>query len=68
MKKNEIGLNAGMIWQLIDKSGELTINEIKTNTELSDFEIALSLGWLSREDKVYFTELDDTMYIGTIDS
>jgi hypothetical protein len=68
MKKNEIGLNAGMIWQLIDKSGELTINEIMQSTELSDFEIALSLGWLSREDKVYFTEFEDTMYIGTIDN
>ncbi len=68
MKKNEIGLNAGMIWQLVDKSGELTINEIKTNTELSDFEIALSLGWLSREDKVYFTEYENTIYIGTIDN
>ncbi|MDD2305757.1 MAG: winged helix-turn-helix domain-containing protein [Prolixibacteraceae bacterium] len=68
MKKNEIGLNAGKIWQIIDKSGELTINEIKKITELNDLEIALSLGWLSREDKVYFTELEDTMYIGTIDN
>jgi len=68
MKKNEIGLNAGKIWQLIDKSGELTINEIKKSTELSEFEIALSLGWLSREDKVNFTEFEDTMYIGTIDN
>lgn len=68
MKKNEIGLNAGKIWQIIDKSGELTINEIKKITELNDLEIALSLGWLSREDKVYFTELEDTMYVGTIDN
>lgn len=68
MKKNEIGLNAGTIWQLIDKSGELTINEIKANTELNDFEIALSLGWLSREDKVYFTEYEDTLYIGIVDN
>ena len=64
MKKNEIGLNAGKIWQLIDKHGELTLEKMKKKFELNDFDLALSLGWLARENKIYFTQYEDTIYVG----
>ena len=64
MKKNEIGLNAGKIWQLIDKQGELTLEEMKKKLEFNDFDCALSLGWLARENKIYFTQYEDTIFVG----
>lgn len=62
--KNEIGLNAGRIWQLIDKHGELTLEEMKKKLEFSDFDCVLSLGWLARENKIYFTQYEDAIFIG----
>lgn len=56
MKKNLIGENAGKVWKALEKHPELTIDELKKKTKLSSNELHLALGWLSREDKIYFFE------------
>lgn len=67
MMKNEIGLNVGKIWQLIDKHGEITLEETKKKFGFSDFDFALSLGWLARENKIYFTQYEDTIFVGIVE-
>jgi len=54
MIKNEIGENAGKIWNALNELGEMNILELKNATQLDDKEIHLALGWLSREKKVLF--------------
>ena len=51
MDKNEIGLNAGKVWQLKKKSG------------LKDKDLGAALGWLAREDKIEFEQEEEELYV-----
>ncbi|MFN3551127.1 MAG: winged helix-turn-helix domain-containing protein [Endomicrobiia bacterium] len=56
MNIEEIGTNAGKIWMyLSNKTGFVSILELKFNLKLSNTQLYLSLGWLAREDKIIFT-------------
>jgi hypothetical protein len=66
MYKNDIGINAGVIWRLLSEKGKLSIREIGELTNFRDAFIMLSLGWLAREDKINFVETQGTLYIELI--
>jgi hypothetical protein len=68
MIKNDIGINAGIIWQLLNEKGALPISAIKTQTKFSNEYLFYALGWLAREDKVVFFEKDDIQYVKLIDN
>ncbi|MDR3188513.1 MAG: winged helix-turn-helix domain-containing protein [Prevotellaceae bacterium] len=63
MIKNDIGINAGIIWQLLNEKGALPISVLKTLTKFSNEYVFYALGWLSREEKIVFFEKDDTKYV-----
>ena len=59
MIKEKIGINAGKIWQFLDKNGESSISEIKKSLLLKGSEVRMALGWLARENKIFFYNEDD---------
>jgi hypothetical protein len=63
MYKNDIGINAGVIWRLLSDKGALSIRELGELTNYRESFIYLSLGWLSREDKIRFLEKDGAVYV-----
>jgi len=63
MYKNDVGINAGVIWHLLSEKGELSIREIGELTNFGEQSIYLALGWLSREDKIHFLEKSGVVYI-----
>lgn len=63
MLKNDIGINAGTIWVLLEKHGRLSIREIGELTGYKEMLIVLSLGWLARENKITFLETEGGMAI-----
>jgi len=63
MLKHDIGVNAGIIWNLLHEKGALTARKIGEITGFREVLIMLSLGWLAREDKIEFSEKNDTVYI-----
>ena len=63
MYKNDIGINAGVIWHLLSEKGELSIREIEELTNFRESFICFALGWLSREDKIYFFEKNGVVYV-----
>lgn len=63
MIKNDIGINAGIIWRLLNENSALSIEEIAEYTNFRIMYIHSALGWLSRENKIRFFEKGDTMYI-----
>ncbi len=63
VKKDDIGLNAGEIWNLLYVKGALSIKKIGEFTHFREMLIYMSLGWLSRENKVHFFEKDGTTYV-----
>lgn len=55
MDKYSIGVNAGIIWNLLSSDNKKwEYNELKRITELSDRDLNAAIGWLAREDKIQF--------------
>jgi hypothetical protein len=56
MLKSKIGINAGEIWQFLDTNGEKSISEIEKALSMKKNDVLMALGWLAREDKIFFVE------------
>jgi len=58
MMKEQIGTNAGKIWQKLVswKSTDTSINKLRKECKLNDPDFFMALGWLARENKVKFLE------------
>ena len=48
MNKNEIGVNAGKVWQLLSNNEKWSYGLLKRKSGLKDKELGAALGWLSR--------------------
>jgi hypothetical protein len=54
MIKSQIGNNAGKVWHFLDKNRESTFFEIKTALSIQSADLWMALGWLARENKIFF--------------
>lgn len=62
MLSEKIGKNAGLIWTALE-SGELDVKAVKKATKLTEKDLNLALGWLAREEKVKFNEVDGELFL-----
>jgi hypothetical protein len=53
-KIEDFGLNAGKIWKTLDSHGTLTQTNLMKKTKLKDDELYAAIGWLARENKIYY--------------
>ena len=56
MDINTIGLNAGIVWRLLDDNKRWEYNDLKAASGLSDRDLNAAIGWLAREGKIQFSE------------
>ena len=54
MDKNQIGPNAGIVWNILKDNAHWEYEDLKAATGLSDRELNAAIGWLAREDKIDF--------------
>ena len=66
MKREEIGMNAGLVWNALNEKGPMTVKDLRKATKLKDKQIFAALGWLSREDKVSTTEVENDLEVSLI--
>lgn len=66
MDRDEIGLNAGLVWNALNESEGLTLKGLKKVTKLKDKQLYAALGWLSREDKVTIEEVEGDLLVNLI--
>ena len=52
MEINNIGNNAGVIWNALNTNGKMSESKLKKETGLASAEIYTALGWLAREGKL----------------
>lgn len=62
MLNERIGTNAGIVWNALTE-GELSAKAIKKTTKLTEKDLSMALGWLSREGKVTFTEQEGELTV-----
>ncbi len=53
MEKTRIGLNAGKVWRILNEKGELSMFDLCRELSLTFEDVALAIGWLAREDKIF---------------
>lgn len=63
MLSEKIGTNAGLVWSAL-ANGELNVKAVKKATKLNEKDLNMALGWLAREDKVSFTEVEGELVVG----
>ena len=66
MDREEIGLNAGLVWNALNESEGLTLKGLKKVTKLKDKQLYAALGWLSREDKVTIEDVEGDLLVNLI--
>ena len=54
--KEKIGNNAGLVWGALTGVSAVNLKDVKKQTKLTEKDLYAALGWLSREDKVIFSE------------
>ena len=62
MFTERIGSNAGLIWAALE-NGEMEVKSLKKATKLTEKDLNLALGWLAREGKVSYREVDKDHYV-----
>lgn len=63
MNKDEIGLNAGKIWQLLSDYAKWSYGTLKRKSGLKDKELGAAIGLLARENKIELYQEDDELYV-----
>ena len=62
MEKNKIGLNAGKVWCILNEKGELSMFDLCHELGLTFEEVALAIGWLARESKVFLKKKEGMLF------
>lgn len=62
MMNEKIGINAGLVWSALE-IGELNVKALKKATKLTEKDLNLALGWLAREGKVNFNEVEGEVFV-----
>lgn len=64
MDKYTIGNNAGIVWTLLNDGKRWKYEDLKAASTLSDRDLNAAIGWLAREDKIYFeTDSNNAEYL-----
>ena len=54
MKKEKIGVNAGVVWHVLHRNDPMTFEDLAKAAGLNLPDTAAAIGWLAREDKILF--------------
>ncbi|MBO5718457.1 MAG: winged helix-turn-helix domain-containing protein [Bacteroidales bacterium] len=60
----KIGNNAGSVWTVLNNAGEAkSLKEVKKLCKLTEKDLYAALGWLSREGKLVFSEVEGDIFV-----
>ena len=62
MEKTKIGLNAGKGWRILNEKGELSMFDLCRELGLTFEDVALAIGWLARESKVFLRKREGMLF------
>ncbi|MDR1407565.1 MAG: winged helix-turn-helix domain-containing protein [Tannerella sp.] len=60
---NQIGENAGLVWKALNKSGRMSVKELKKETKIrTEKDLFAAIGWLAKEEKIDSAEKDGEIF------
>ena len=60
---DQIGIDAGKVWNELELNGEMTTGALKKSLGLSPFNLNVAIGWLAREEKVSLSRNGNTIKV-----
>jgi len=66
MLNEKFGINAGLVWNLLNEKGVMNVKDVKKGTKLTDKDLFAAFGWLAREDKISVVEKDGELIVSLI--
>jgi hypothetical protein len=61
-----IGQTAGAVWEALHGKNEQSVKGLKKALKLKDKDILPALGWLAREGKISFQEVEDETIVSLL--
>ncbi|HBZ33573.1 MAG TPA: hypothetical protein DEO38_00580 [Bacteroidales bacterium] len=62
---SKIGENAGLVWEALH-NGELSVKAVKKATKLKEADLNMAFGWLARESKLAFHDVDGEIHVSLL--
>lgn len=62
-----IGTNAGKVWNALNEGGKMSLKALKKATKIkAEKDMYAAMGWLAKEGKLAFEEIDGEIYVSLI--
>ncbi len=62
-----IGTNAGLVWTALKEGGKMNLKSLKKATKIkAEKDMYAALGWLAREGKLAFEEIEGEIQVSLI--
>ncbi|MCD7933309.1 MAG: winged helix-turn-helix domain-containing protein [Tannerellaceae bacterium] len=59
-----IGTNAGLVWTALNEGGKMSVKAVKKATKIkADKDLYAALGWLAKEGKLSFEEVEGDVLV-----
>ncbi len=59
-----IGTNAGLVWNALSEGGKMNVKDVKKATKIkADKDLYAAMGWLAKEGKMSFEEVEGELFI-----
>jgi hypothetical protein len=63
----QIGKNAGLVWNVLHEGGKQSAKEIKKATKIkAEKDVYAAFGWLAKEGKLAFDEIDGELFVSLV--
>lgn len=62
-----IGTNAGLVWNVLNEGGKMSVKAVKKATKIkAEKDLYAALGWLAKEGKLAFEEGNGEVFVALI--
>lgn len=62
-----IGTNAGLVWTVLNEGGKMSVKAVKKATKIkTEKEVYAAFGWLAKEGKIAFEEIEGDLFVALI--
>lgn len=62
-----IGTNAGIVWRALNEGGKMSVKALKKATKIkTEKDMYAAFGWLAKEGKLSFEEVDGELFVALI--
>lgn len=63
MDKHNVGEIAGLVWHALENRRAISVQELSRILSQNVIDVAMAIGWLAREDKIYLQTKDHITFV-----